>query len=121
MAKKSRRNRTDCARGCVSYCKLPEGAYFAFCGPIAEARRQRGEPISGYKKVGEPKVVDGKSFSGGSIEMLLKKRGWGRKSAMYRPVRGCPCVRKLGRDWAVRYAEAVAKAKGVRQQKVQAA
>jgi hypothetical protein len=100
-----RKPREACPRDCFRFDELPVGSYFMRCGKITEARRARGEPVSGYKKVNEH----------GSVEMLLKDRGWGPakrlggKSAPYYPVRDNPCIRQLGRDWAVRYAEGRAK------------
>jgi len=41
--------------------------------------------------------------------MLLKARGWGGKLVPYRPVKGNPCIRPVGRDFAIRYAEARAR------------
>jgi hypothetical protein len=101
--------RRTCKRGCKSFRQLKVGSYFQFCGPIAEARRARGEAVAAYKKVGGPKCVRGVCYAGGSVEMLLKKRGWGKKSAPYHPVKGNPCIRPVGRDFAIRYAEARAR------------
>lgn len=111
------KRRKPCPKGCKSFCKLAVGKYFQYCGPIAQARRARGEPVSAYKKVGGPKTVRGKKYSGGAVEMLTKDRGWGPAkrsggmSAPYYAVKGCPCVRQVGREFAMRYAEARAKFK----------
>jgi hypothetical protein len=105
---RSRRNQ-PCKRGCLNFRRLKVGSYFQYCGPIAEDRRARGEPVAAYKKVGGPKCVRGICYAGGAVEMLLKGRGWGNKAAPYRPVKGNPCVRKVGRDFAIRYAEQRAK------------
>ena len=101
--------RRACKRGCKSFRQLKVGSYFQFCGPIVEVRGARGEPSAGYKKVGGPKCVRGVCYAGGSREMLLKARGWGRKTGLYHPVKGDPCIRPVGRDFAIRYAEARAR------------
>lgn len=100
-----------CPRGCFRFNKLPVGEYFMRCGKVTEARRARGEPVSAYKKVGGPRIVGGQHYYGGAVEMLLKGRGWGPAkrsggmAAPYYPVRDNPCIRRLSREWALRYAE----------------
>jgi len=93
-ATRRKHGKGPCPTGCVSYCKIPTDSYFRYCG---------GQ--SGYKKVGKRKTVRGALYSGGAVEMLLKGRGWAEKSAHYYPVKGCPCVRRVGRDLAVAAAE----------------
>jgi len=107
--KESMRRIKACDKGCTRFNRLKEDQYFQYCGPIVKDRRARGEPTSGYKKVGGKKCIRGTCYSGGSVEMLLKKRGWGKKAAKYYPVKGDPCVRHVGRDFAIRYAEARAR------------
>jgi hypothetical protein len=101
--------RRTCKRGCKPFRQLKVGSYFQYCGPIVETRRARGEPAAGYKKVSGPKCVRGVCYAGGAKEMLLKARGWGGKLVPYRPVKGNPCIRPVGRDFAIRYAEARAR------------
>ncbi len=93
------RRTTSCPAGCISFCDVPVGGYYRSCGPRALLWLRTGSrPITAYKKVSGPRVVRGVRYEGGAVEMLLKRRGYGEKAAPYFPVRGCPCVRYLGRD-----------------------
>lgn len=85
-----------CPPGCVPFEEVPVGGYFQGCGPRVRARLSRGEPATGYEKVSGPRVVRGQMYAGGAVEMLLKRRGYGAKSAPYFPVRPCQCVKYLG-------------------------
>lgn len=83
----------SCPRGCKLFEKVPVGGYYQGCGPRVRARLERGEPATGYEKVsGKPRG----DAVGGAVEMLLKRRGYGAKSAPYYPVRACQCVKYLG-------------------------
>jgi len=87
---------SPCPAGCKLFEKVPVGGYYQGCGPRVRARLERGEPATGYEKVGGPRTVRGKRYAGGAVELLLKARGYGAKSAPYFPVGPCQCVKYLG-------------------------
>jgi len=82
-----------CPKGCKLFEKVPVGGYYQGCGPRVRARLARGEPATGYEKVSDK--IHGDAV-GGAVELLLKRRGFGPKSAPYFPVRECQCVKYLG-------------------------
>jgi hypothetical protein len=103
MARRGGSVEEKCASGCVSFCEIPVGGYYQGCGPQVRARLARGEPATGYEKVGGPRTGrGGEMYGGGAVEMLLKARGHGPGkragggSAPYYPVKGCPCVHYYG-------------------------
>lgn len=100
----AKRRGNPCRPGCVSYCDLPVGSYFQYCG----TRAMNAPTRSAYKKTAKSKTARGRKYSGGSVEMLLKERmermGLHKRAPFY-GVKGCPCVKKVSREFAIAAAE----------------
>lgn len=67
----------------ISFCRLPVGSYFRFCGGTAW-----------YKKVSGPFRYGGKSYRGAYVQIAATGQ------RRYFPTQGCPCVVTSSRELA---------------------